>query len=387
MLTLTGNVNIILFQRRFQMKHKTLLVMFLSIFLAAFLSMGAFGTGQGEKATGGKVVSPRGGQVSEFYPEFGVIPAPSKKWRIGVMEKTLINDFWLDCKNGYEDAAKDYGVEVDIYAAPSENDLLLQKQIMDDMLAKNYDILCVSPITDSDLITPLAKATSMGIPIINSIDAHISKEAQKKNNIKIEAFITVDFKENTRMSVRYLAKKLGSEGGELIHIQGLPGGRCAEERKAGYLEEIAKYPQLKNVGTVPGDWDRKKAMDIAADMLQAHPNLKGIVAANDTMALGALQAVKNAGMLGKVLVTGVDAIPDAIIAIKKGELAATTAFFQYQQAYMSVEAAILYLEGKFSDKPKTIFVHQEIWDKNNIDEKINKYKKQYLGLQKLLEKK
>ncbi|MEA3453563.1 MAG: substrate-binding domain-containing protein [Candidatus Caldatribacteriota bacterium] len=365
------------------MKHKSLAKCFLLVSLIVLITVSAFGVGQAEKKASEKVVSVKGGTVSEFYPDFGVIPVPSKKWRIGVMEKTLINDFWLDCKNGYVDAASDYGIEVDIYAAPSESDLLIQKQILDDMLAKNYDILCVSPITDSNLLTALAKATSMGVPIINSIDAHITPEAQKKHNIKIEAFITVDFKENTRLSVRYIAKKLGSEGGELIHIQGIPGGRCAEQRKAGYLEEIAKYPQLKSVGEIPGDWDRKKAMDIAADMLQSHPNLKGIVAANDNMALGALQAVKNAGKLGEVVVTGVDAIPDAIMSIKNGELDATTAFFQYQQAYMSIEAAILFLEGNFADKPKTIFVHQESWDASNVDEKIEQYKKQYLGLQKL----
>jgi len=365
------------------MKQKSLVGHFLLVSLIVLFAVSAFGAGQEKKEAGKKIISAKGGTVSEFYPDFGVIPVPSKKWRIGVMEKTLINDFWLDCKNGYEDAAKDYGIEIDVYAAPSESDLLIQKQILDDMLAKKYDLLCVSPITDSNLLTALAKATSMGIPIINSIDAHITPEAQKKHNIKIEAFITVDFKENTRMSVRYIAEKLGSKGGELIHIQGIPGGRCAEQRKAGYLEEIAKFPQLKSVAEISGEWDRKKAMDIAADMLQSHPNLKGIVAANDNMALGALQAVKNAGKMGEVIVAGVDAIPDAIMSIKKGEMDVTTAFFQYQQAYMSIEAAILYLEGQFGDKPKTIFVNQECWHAGNVGEKIEKYKKQYLGLQKL----
>lgn len=365
------------------MMKKRYVSLFLVMTLMLAFTMQVFAGGSKEDVAEEEIVSPRGGMVSEFYPDFGVIPKPSKVWRIGVLEKTLINDFWLDCKNGYEQAAKDYGVEVEIHAAPSESDLLIQKQILDDMLAKDYDILCVSPITDSNLLTALAKATSMGIPIINSIDAHITEEAQEKHNIDIEAFITVDFKENTRLSVRYIAEQLGDEGGECIHIQGIPGGRCAEERKAGYLEELEKYPQLVSVGEISGDWDRKKAMDIAADMLQSHPNLKAIVAANDNMALGALQAVKNAGKLGEVIVTGVDAIPDAIMSIKAGELDATTAFFQYQQAYMSVEAAILYLEGQFEDKPKTVFVNQEIWHAGNVDEKIDVYRAQYMGLQSL----
>jgi len=331
-----------------------------------------------------EIVSPRGGEVSKFYPEFGEIPVPSKKWRIGVMEKSLINDFWLDVKNGYEDAARDYGVEVEIFAAPTEGDLQVQANTLEDMLVKQYDILCVSPITDTNLLAPLAKATQMGIPIINSIDAHITEEDQKKHNIDIEAFITVDFKENTRMSVRYLADQLGDEGGKVIHIMGIPGGRCAEERRDGYLEELAKHPQLENIGVYNGDWDRKKAMDVAADVLQAHPDLKAIVAANDNMALGAFQAVKNSGREGQVIIAGVDATPDGIASINEGTgLDATTAFFQYGLAYLSVEASILYLEGQFDDKPKTVYGPQEIWSADNIKAAVDEYGEMYLGLQEL----
>ena len=124
-----------------------------------------FAAGQKDDAAGTEIVSPKGGTVSEFYPEFGVIPVPSKVWRIGVMEKTLINDFWLDCKNGYEDAARDYGVEVDIYAAPSESDLLVQKQILDDMLAKD---------TKAGVKEVLGVCVSMGI----TVEGKSAKEVQ-----------------------------------------------------------------------------------------------------------------------------------------------------------------------------------------------------------------
>ncbi len=354
------------------------------IFLACvFLLIGGLLFAGGKKESSEKVDSPRGGQISKFNPEFGKIPVPSKKWRIGVMEKSLINDFWLDVKNGYEDAARDYGVEVEIFAAPTEGDLQVQANTLEDMLGKQFDILCVSPITDTNLLKPLAKASQMGIPIINSIDAHIDEGNQEKHNIDIAAFITVDFKENTRMSVRYIAEQLGPEGGEVIHIMGIPGGRCAEERKQGFEEETAKYPQLKNAGVYNGDWDRKKAMDVAADVLQSHPNLKAISAANDNMAMGAFQAVKNAGLAGKVIITGVDSTPDGIKSIISGDLSATTAFFQYGLAYLSVEAAILYLEDQFDDKPKVIYGPQEIWHKDNVEGKVSEYRDMYVGLQNL----
>ncbi len=351
------------------------------LFICIFLLIGGLLYSGGKKEADEKVNSPRGGQVSKFYPDFGKIPVPSKKWRIGVMEKSLINDFWLDVKNGYEDAAKDYGVEVEIFAAPTEGDLQVQANTLEDMLGKQFDIICVSPITDTNLLKPLAKASQMGIPIINSIDAHIDEVNQKKHNIDIAAFITVDFKENTRMSVRYIAEQLGDKGGEIIHIMGIPGGRCAEERKQGFEEETAKFPQLKNIGSFNGDWDRKKAMDVAADVLQSHPNLKAIVAANDNMAMGAFQAVKNAGKAGEIIITGVDSTPDGIKSITTGDLDATTAFFQYGLAYLSVEAAILYLENQFDDKTKVIYGPQEIWHKGNVESKVAEYKDMYIGLQ------
>lgn len=319
-------------------------------------------------------------EQSKYSPVLGEIPTPSKEYRIGVLVKTLINDFWLDLANGYKDAAAEYGVKVDVYAAPSEGDILVQKQILDDMIAKQYDVLCVSPITDTNLLSPLKKATQQGIPIINVIDSYISPEAQEKHGIEIATFITTDFVEHTKSAVEFVAETLGEEGGEIMHIMGLPGNPSAEERKQGYLEAVAEYPQLENIGVWPGDWDRKKSMDVAADVLQSHPNLRAIIGANDTIALGALQAVKNAGKEDQVVVAGVDAIPDAIRSIMDGELLCTVAFFQYQTAYTAIEVALQILEGTFDESNKQLKLSQEVWHAGNIEEKVETYRSQYTGL-------
>jgi ABC-type sugar transport system substrate-binding protein len=161
----------------------------------------------------------------------------------------------------------------------------------------------------------------------------------------------------------------------------MPGNPSAEDRKRGYLEEVAKHAQLKNVGVWAGDWDRKKSMDVAADVMQSYPSLKAIVGANDTIALGALQAVKNAGKVDQVIVAGIDAIPDAINSILDGELVSTVAFMQYQTAYTAIECAIQIMEGTFDEaKHKKIDVYQELWTKDNIKEKVNQYRDQYTGL-------
>lgn len=332
------------------------------------------------------VIAAKAGARTALYKPYGQIPKPKKVYRIGVLLKTFVNDYFVDLKNGFQDAANKYGVQVEFFAAPGENDLLIQKQIMDDMLARNYDLICVNPITPSNLVAPCEKATQMGIPLINTNDAWIDPEIQKKHNIKILSFISTDWREQMRLQVRWIAKKLGPQGGEIMHIQGFPGSTAAIQRVEGYEEELKKFPQLKNVATLPGDWDRKKSMDIAADMIQAHPNLKVIAASNDNMALGAIQAVKNAGKTKNITVLGCDAIPDAIQSILKGELGATVAFMQYENGYVSIESAIMYLEGYGSKIPKIIYAPSEIWDKSNIQVKMKKYATYYSGLKRLLEK-
>jgi ABC-type sugar transport system substrate-binding protein len=140
---------------------------------------------------------------------------------------------------------------------------------------------------------------------------------------------------------------------------------------------------LKSVSVLPADWDRKKAMSVAADLIQANPNLACISASNDNMALGAIQAVKNAGKSGKIVVMGCDGIPDAVTAIRKGTLDASVAFMQYENGYNSIEAAILHLEGKGNLIPKQIFASQEVWSKKNIEEKVKNYGVYYSGMAKL----
>lgn len=318
-----------------------------------------------------------------LYKPFGEIPVPSEEYRIGVILKTFNNDYFIDLRNGFQDAADKYGVKVEFFAAPGEGDLLIQKQLMEDMLVRQFDLIAVNPMSTSNLLEPAERATAMGIPLINTNDAFISLEDQEKHNIDILSFISTDWAEQMRHQVRYCAGKLGEEGGQIAHIMGFPGSTAATLRLEGYEEELANFPQLESVAVLPADWDRKKAMDVASDMIQANPDLKCISASNDNMALGAIQALKNAGKLADVIVMGTDGIPDAVSAVKSGELDATVAFMQYENGYNSIEAAILHLEGMGDKIPASIFASQEVWTAENIDEKIENYGVYYSGMAKL----
>lgn len=359
---------------------KKLLCSLIALLLIGFSVPFAFAGGEEEEEVTEEVAA---GKISKYLPDrVGEIPVPSKRYRIGCLEKTLINDFWMDLKNGYEAAGKEYGVEVDVYAAPTEADILVQKQVLEDMMAKKYDLYCVSPITSTNLLVPLAEISKQGIPIINIFE-ELAPEAQEKHNIKVECFITTDFVDNGRQATEYIAKLLGPEGGEVMHIMGMPGSIGAELRKQGYLEVVEKYPQLTNIGVWPGNWDRKQSMDVAADIIQSHPNLRAIVGANDTTALGAYQAVKNAGKTDQIYVAGIDAIPDAITSIMNGELVSTVAFMQYQVGYLAIEVGIQMLEGTFDPNNSVLAPIQEVWHRDNIKDKVEQYREQYTGLRNI----
>lgn len=113
--------------------------------------------------------------------------------------------------------------------------------------------------------------------------------------------------------------------GEIVAIQGMLANSSAIERFEGLKLALAEYPDVKLVDAQPADWQRAKGFSVASSMLVAHPNIDGIWAANDDMAMGALEALRARDLVGKVKVSGVDAIPEMITAIQKGEAVATVA--------------------------------------------------------------
>ncbi len=116
---------------------------------------------------------------------------------------------------------------------------------------------------------------------------------------------------------------MGAAGGKVAIIEGKAGNVTGDARRDGVKKALAAAGNAPLVASLPGDWDRAKALDVAASVLQRNPDLRAFYAANDTMALGALQAVKNANKLGKVLVVGTDGVPEAVASVKAGQLSAT----------------------------------------------------------------
>ena len=246
-----------------------------------------------------------------------------KKAEYAVILKTLSNDFWAKMKTGIEEEAKKQGIKVDIFAANNEEDTEGQLRILENCIAKGYKAIGVAPLSPTNLINGIAAANKKGIYVMN-IDEKIDMNTLKNAGGAVIGFATTDNVKVGEKGAQYIVSRL-KDGGEVAIVEGKAGNASGEARKEGAEKVFKSTNAIKLIASQPADWDRQKALDTVASMLQKHPNLKGIYCCNDTMALGALQAVKNAGKLGKVLVVGTDGAEEALQSVKAKELTATVA--------------------------------------------------------------
>lgn len=241
-----------------------------------------------------------------------------------VILKTLANPFWQGVQEGVNTKAKELGVEVDVFASPSEDDTQAQLQLFEDVLNRGYKGVVFAPISPVNLVQPAARAYKAGIALVN-IDEQIDVKALKQAGGNIEAFVTTDNKDVGKKGADFIIGKLGSAGGEVAIVEGKPGVASGEARKAGATAAFTGAPGVKLVASQAADWDRLKALDVATNILQSSPDLKAFYCANDTMALGVVQAVQNAGKSGQIIVVGTDGAPEARDSVKAGRLTATVA--------------------------------------------------------------
>jgi D-allose transport system substrate-binding protein len=156
-----------------------------------------------------------------------------------------------------------------------------------------------------------------------NIDEKIDMTELKNAGGNVLAFATTDNVVVGENGAGYIVENLEA-GDQVAIVEGKAGNASGEARRQG-AENAFTAAKLEIVASQPADWDRTKALDLAANLIQRYPDLKGIYCANDTMALGVQQAVVNAGLEEVIMVVGTDGAPEAIESVKNGELSATVA--------------------------------------------------------------
>jgi len=272
------------------------------------------------------------------------MPANAQDAEYGVLMKTLANPFWGAMGQGVEDGAKEAGVKYFVQAVESDQAAEPQLNVCNTMLERKPVAMITAAINSTNLLPCLKAAQDAGIKVVD-LDGNLDQSILDKEGIKITFRIGSDNVAAGAQGAEYLVSKLGADAkGPVLVIEGLSGNITGQRRAQGFaakLKELA--PGLEIVASLPGDWDRGKAASITNDILTRNPDLVAIFAANDGMALGAVEAAYAAGKGEQVTIIGVDGNSDAVKSIKEGRLNASVAQLPYlvgKQAVENVKKAI-----------------------------------------------
>jgi ribose transport system substrate-binding protein len=214
--------------------------------------------------------------------------------------------------------AEQLGVEIVWF--DGEFDPVAQRAKFDQIATETWDFVAVQPNTIGGLVEPVQAIIDAGTPLIG-MDTLIAPLAD------LEAMGALAFiaPSNVFMSVSVMdvvVAKMGGAG-KISHIGGQPGHTGAQARGQGFLNVVAQYPDIEVVDDQPGDWNVETAAQLTEAVLNRHPDLTGLFADNDDMALAGRQVIENAGLGDQVFVGGVDAMPPALEAVRDGKLVAT----------------------------------------------------------------
>ena len=267
---------------------------------------------------------------------FGPVPAPKDGMRFAYVTKTLINEFWQDVAAGIKSEAGKYKIKFDAQAAKDESSLVEQLNLAQTILSQKPTALLLSPQSDSNLVPAIQAAKKNNIPTV-VIDDSRTEGAN--------CYVGTDQVAIGAKAAEFL-HQLYPGGGKIAQIEGQAGSPNARARIKGFTETLKKYDNLKLVSSQPGNWDRMTAMNVTSNILRQHPDLVGIYANNDGMALGVVEAIKKAGKLKEVAIVGTDGIREAKRSITDGGMRATVAEFPYEEGKLGVEVALRILGGQ-----------------------------------------
>jgi D-allose transport system substrate-binding protein len=279
----------------------------------------------------------------------GPTPAAGKPV-YGVLLKTLSNPFWGAMERGVRDGVKPANVEYYLQAVESEQAADPQLNACNAMLQKKPAAMIVAAIKPTVLLPCMKQANAMNIPVAD-LDNNLDAEFANKTGVKIAFHIGSDNEAAGAKAADYIASVLAKDAkGPILVIEGIAGSITGQNRARGFASELKKAtPGLTILASLPGDWDRQKAADIANDTLRRVPNLVAIFCANDSMALGAVEAAREAGK-DKLLVVGVDGSSDAVKSILAGRLNASVAQLPYLIGEQAVATTKKLLAGEKVDE-------------------------------------
>ncbi|MBQ8319193.1 MAG: D-ribose ABC transporter substrate-binding protein [Lachnospiraceae bacterium] len=250
---------------------------------------------------------------------------------IGLSVSTQNNPFFVTLVDGAKAKADELGVSLTVVDAG--DDVTKQVSDIEDLCSKDISVLIVNPVDSDAVAGAIESAKAKGVRVI-AVDRAV-------NGVEIDCQIASDNVAGAELATQFIVDTLG-EGAEVAELQGIAGASAAIDRGQGF-HNIADA-KLKVVASQVANFDRTEGMTVMENILQANPNVKGVFAANDEMALGAVEAISGANK--DVVVVGFDATDDAIAAIKAGRMDATIAQQPDLIGSTSIEYAVKLINGE-----------------------------------------
>ena len=220
------------------------------------------------------------------------------------------NPYWLTEGNVAAAEAQKLGYTATVGA--SKGDTNTESNLIDTAITNKAVAIILDPANASGSVGAVKKAIAAGIPVV-LVNAEINQEGLAK------AQLVSNNAQGAALGAQQWVKAVGQKG-NYVELLGAPSDNNAATRSNGYETVLSQYDDLKKVGSQVANWDRTQGHDKMQSLLQAHPDIIGVISGNDEMALGAIAALKEAGKLSQVKVGGFDGSPDAVAAIKAGEL-------------------------------------------------------------------
>ncbi|MFN3653094.1 MAG: substrate-binding domain-containing protein [Armatimonadota bacterium] len=322
---------------------------------AAVLALGLFAAGCGPEPepagpstgtdgaagnTAGSVDAGAGTELTQA--ELDAVEKADRPYKLALVVKTRNNPFFDPMIKAAEEEAKALGAELEVQAPAQESDKERQFAMVQDLTARKVDAILIAPADSKGIVPALKQAQDQNILVIN-IDNRIDPDTASSGGLNLSAYVGADNEEGGRLAGEAMVEALGGSGKVAI-LEGIRGADNAEARKRGFQSAIEG--KLDVVATDTAEWDTQKAYAKFQSMLAAHPEIQGLFCANDKMAVGALQALSEAGKQGKVVVIGYDNIPDVRPALDTGELYGTIEQHPDLMGKYGVRAAVGILNGK-----------------------------------------
>lgn len=277
---------------------------------------------------------------------------------IAVIPKGVSHSFWLSIKAGADAAGKEFNAKIIWKGAASETDYAGQVSIVEDMITQKVDGICLAPSHGDSLVPIVERAYREGIPV-TIIDSGINWQ-------NYVSYVSTDNRKGGEVAAQRLGEKLGGKG--KVAVLGVKKGSVStDEREEGFIAEIkAKFPGIQIVQPIfYGEANAAKSLAVTEDVLNAHPDLTGLFASNESSTVGAVRAVRQRNFASKVLLEGFDHTADLGRNVREGAIDSLVLQDPFKMGYEGVKTLIDKLAGKPVEK--RIDTGVQLLTKENMD--------------------